>query len=150
MVIEHAERFGLAQLHQLRGRVGRGSEQSYCILVAERWMARGVREARESADQQHAAQRRLATMVQTTDGFRIAEVDLEIRGPGDFFGTRQSGMPEFKVANIVTDGAVLAQARDDAFALVAGDPHLRHDDHRALADHLRSRFVEEMTLLQVG
>lgn len=150
MVIENAERFGLSQLHQLRGRVGRGSEQSYCILLAERWMARRVRDAQESADQQHAAQRRLATMVQTTDGFRIAEVDLEIRGPGDFFGTRQSGMPEFKVANIVTDGAVLAQARDDAFALVAGDPQLRRDDHRALADHLRSRFVEEMTLLQVG
>jgi ATP-dependent DNA helicase RecG len=113
-------------------------------------MARRVRDAQESAEQQHAAQRRLATMVQTTDGFRIAEVDLEIRGPGDFFGTRQSGMPEFKVANIVTDAAVLAQARDDAFALVAGDPHLRRDDHRALADHLRSRFAEEMTLLQVG
>jgi ATP-dependent DNA helicase RecG len=88
--------------------------------------------------------------VQTTDGFRIAEVDLELRGPGDFFGTRQSGMPEFKIANIVTDASALAEARDDAFALVASDPHLRRDDHRALADHLRSRFVEEMTLLQVG
>ncbi len=150
MVIENAERFGLSQLHQLRGRVGRGGEQSYCVLLAERWLARRVRGVQENAEERHAAERRLATMVQTSDGFRIAEVDLEIRGPGDYFGTRQSGMPEFRVANIVTDTAVLAQARDDAFALVAADPHLRHDTHRALADHLRSRFVEEMTLLQVG
>jgi ATP-dependent DNA helicase RecG len=150
MVIENAERFGLSQLHQLRGRVGRGSEQSYCILLAERWLARRVRDAGESAAQQQASQRRLSTMVQTTDGFRIAEVDLEIRGPGDFFGTRQSGMPEFRVANIVTDAVVLGQARDDAFALVAEDPHLRRDAHRLLAAHLRSRFVEEMSLLQVG
>jgi ATP-dependent DNA helicase RecG len=150
MVIENAERFGLSQLHQLRGRVGRGGEQSYCVLLAERWMARRVHGVQENPEERHAAERRLATMVQTSDGFRIAEVDLEIRGPGDYFGTRQSGMPEFKVANIVTDTAVLVQARDDAFALVAVDPHLRHDTHRALADHLRSRFVEEMTLLQVG
>jgi ATP-dependent DNA helicase RecG len=150
MVIENAERFGLSQLHQLRGRVGRGSEQSYCILLAERWrMKRGAGND-EAAEQRRIAQRRLDTMVQTHDGFRIAEVDLEIRGPGDFFGTRQSGMPEFKIANIVTDAAALVEARDDAFALVNSDPHLRRDDHRALADHLRSRFVEEMTLLQVG
>jgi ATP-dependent DNA helicase RecG len=150
MVIENAERFGLSQLHQLRGRVGRGSEQSYCILLAERWRARRVTGDDAAAEQRRVAQRRLATMVQTTDGFRIAEVDLEIRGPGDFFGTRQSGMPEFKIANIVTDATVLGEARDDAFALVASDPHLRRDDHRALADHLRSRFIEEMSLLQVG
>ncbi len=150
MVIENAERFGLSQLHQLRGRVGRGSEQSYCILLAERWKMRWQPENDETAAGRRMAQRRLATMVETTDGFRIAEVDLEIRGPGDYFGTRQSGMPEFKVANIITDAVILGEARDDAFALVAVDPHLRRDDHRALADHLRSRFVEEMTLLQVG
>jgi ATP-dependent DNA helicase RecG len=150
MVIENAERFGLSQLHQLRGRVGRGSEQSYCILLAERWRMRQAAGNDDAAEQRRVAQRRLDTMVQTNDGFRIAEVDLEIRGPGDFFGTRQSGMPEFKIANIVTDAAALVKARDDAFALVASDPHLRRDDHRALADHLRSRFVEEMSLLQVG
>jgi ATP-dependent DNA helicase RecG len=150
MVIENAERFGLSQLHQLRGRVGRGSEQSYCILLAERWAMRKIQESDDAVEGRRAAQRRLATMVQTTDGFRIAEVDLEIRGPGDYFGTRQSGMPEFQVANIVTDAAVLSEAREDAFALVAGDPHLRRESHRSLADHLRSRFVEEMSLLQVG
>jgi len=150
MVIENAERFGLSQLHQLRGRVGRGSEQSYCILLAERWVVRKMQVSDDAAESRRAAERRLTTMVQTTDGFRIAEVDLEIRGPGDFFGTRQSGMPEFKVANIVTDASVLADAREDAFALVADDPHLRLEPHRSLADHLRSRFVEEMSLLQVG
>ncbi|MEK9137020.1 MAG: ATP-dependent DNA helicase RecG, partial [Bacteroidota bacterium] len=100
MVIENAERFGLAQLHQLRGRVGRGSEQSYCILLTSKWIARGAERAGRKAlqtqlslDQQRFAERRLATMVGTTDGFKIAEVDLELRGPGDFFGTRQSGIP---------------------------------------------------------
>jgi ATP-dependent DNA helicase RecG len=150
MVIENAERFGLSQLHQLRGRVGRGSEQSYCILLAERWRMKRTGGNDDTAEQRRVAQRRLDTMVQTNDGFRIAEVDLEIRGPGDFFGTRQSGMPEFKIANIVTDAAALVEARDDAFTLVASDPHLRRVDHRALADHLRARFVEEMSLLQVG
>jgi ATP-dependent DNA helicase RecG len=153
MVIENAERFGLSQLHQLRGRVGRGSEQSYCLLLTERWVMPRRREAQTSQtalDQQRTAERRLSTMVHTTDGFVIAEVDLELRGPGDFFGTRQSGMPEFRVANIVTDGALLASARHDAFALVADDPQLRREEHRALADHLRSRFTEEMTLLHTG
>jgi len=153
MVIENAERFGLSQLHQLRGRVGRGSEQSYCLLLTERWVMprrRDVQVAQTALDQQRNAERRLSTMVKTTDGFVIAEVDLELRGPGDFFGTRQSGLPEFKVANIVTDGALLASARQDAFALVANDPQLRREEHRALADHLRSRFAEEMTLLHTG
>jgi ATP-dependent DNA helicase RecG len=153
MVIENAERFGLSQLHQLRGRVGRGSEQSYCLLLTERWVMPRRREAQTSQsalDQQRTAERRLSTMVGTTDGFVIAEVDLELRGPGDFFGTRQSGVPEFRVANIVTDGALLASARQDAFALVVNDPQLRREEHRALADHLRSRFAEEMTLLHTG
>jgi ATP-dependent DNA helicase RecG len=153
MVIENAERFGLSQLHQLRGRVGRGSEQSYCLLLTERWVMprrRDAQTAQTVLDQQRNAERRLSTMVSTTDGFVIAEVDLELRGPGDFFGTRQSGLPEFKVANIVTDGLLLASARHDAFALVANDPHLRREEHRALADHLRSRFAEEMTLLHTG
>jgi ATP-dependent DNA helicase RecG len=156
MVIENAERFGLSQLHQLRGRVGRGTEQSSCILLTKPWVARragrttDIGALQQSIDQQRLAERRLATMVATTDGFRIAEVDLELRGPGDFFGTRQSGMPEFRVANIVTDGALLTAARDDAFQIIAHDPHLRRDEHRVLARHLRSRFHSEIELLQVG
>ena len=154
MVIENAERFGLSQLHQLRGRVGRGSEQSYChpadraLGVPRRRDAAGG--AEPSLDQQRAPSGGSPPWSGPPTGSRIAEVDLELRGPGDFFGTRQSGLPEFRVANIVTDGALLAAARDDAFALVANDPQLRREDHRALADHLRSRFAEEMTLLHTG
>ncbi len=156
MVIENAERFGLSQLHQLRGRVGRGADQSYCILVAAPWIAQ--RSGRGLAmmgtdleiDQQHLAERRLATMVETNDGFRIAEVDLNLRGPGDFFGTRQSGMPEFRVGNILTDAAILDEARADAFKLVARDPHLHDADHHALADHLRVHFRDELALVRVG
>ena len=138
MVIENAEQFGLSQLHQLRGRVGRGSEQSYCILVAKRWTAYGARRSAEDGDEEvQAAARRLATMVRTTDGFAIAETDLQLRGPGDFFGTRQSGMPEFRAANLLTDTAILHEARADAFAIVEQDPLLRRPEHVPLADHLR-------------
>ncbi|HEX7174488.1 MAG TPA: helicase-related protein, partial [Pyrinomonadaceae bacterium] len=101
MVIEHAERFGLSQLHQLRGRVGRGAEQSYCILLA-------------SDKQTSVARERLGIMEETTDGFRIAEKDLEIRGPGEVMGTRQSGVPTFRVGNIVRDIEILEEARREA------------------------------------
>ena len=156
MVIENAERFGLSQLHQLRGRVGRGSDQSYCILMTERWIAQRAQRLRrsggddEAKQEYRAAERRLAAMVQTTDGFAIAEADLALRGPGDFFGTRQSGMPAFRVADPVADNAILVEARKDAFALIESDPHLRDDDHRHLAEHLRARFREELALMQTG
>ena len=101
MVIEHAERFGLSQLHQLRGRVGRGAEQSFCVLLA-------------SDKQTSVAQERLGIMEETSDGFRIAERDLEIRGPGEILGTRQSGLPNFRIGNIVRDIQILQQARDEA------------------------------------
>jgi ATP-dependent DNA helicase RecG len=156
MVIENAERFGLSQLHQLRGRVGRGADQSYCILLTTRWTA--VRAARGGnleaerleVDQRRLAERRLATMIQTTDGFAIAEVDLHLRGPGDFFGTRQSGVPEFRVADILTDAAILHEAREDAFSIVDVDPHLARPEHRLLAEDIRSHFRDELALLQVG
>jgi ATP-dependent DNA helicase RecG len=156
MVIENAERFGLAQLHQLRGRVGRGSEQSYCVLVAKSWIARRAGRAGAlyaeplSLDQERLAERRLAAMVGVTDGFAIAEIDLQLRGPGDFFGTRQSGVPEFKVADILTDASLLNDARADAFAIVEADPRLAQDDHRALATHLRARYKEEMMIMKAG
>jgi ATP-dependent DNA helicase RecG len=155
MVIENAERFGLSQLHQLRGRVGRGSDRSYCILVAKRWIAGRVgraaaRGAVPAADQQLLAERRLAAMVATTDGFRIAETDLQLRGPGDFFGTRQSGIPDFKIADIVADAALLDEARADALAIVESDPHLGMSEHRSLLSYLRSRYHDEMKLIDVG
>jgi len=155
MVIENAERFGLSQLHQLRGRVGRGSDRSYCILVARRWIAaRAGRAASRGAalpdEQQALAERRLAAMVATTDGFRIAETDLALRGPGDFFGTRQSGLPEFRVADIVADATLLADARDDAFAIIERDPRLSSAEHAALRSYLRARYRDEMSLIDVG
>jgi ATP-dependent DNA helicase RecG len=105
MVIEHAERFGLAQLHQLRGRVGRGRASSTCVLLAYGRLS-------------EVARARLDVMVRTEDGFAIAEKDLEIRGPGDFFGTRQWGMPTFRVADLVRDRDLLERARAEAFRLV--------------------------------
>jgi len=158
MVIENAERFGLSQLHQLRGRVGRGSDQSTCILLARKWIARRAERAggiaggslQPAIDEQHFAERRLAAMLSTNDGFKIAEYDLELRGPGDFFGTRQSGIPEFRVADILSDGPLLDSAREDAFGVVQRDPHLTHPAHQILAEHFRTRFREDLTLLRTG
>ena len=116
MLIEHAERFGLSQLHQLRGRVGRGGNQSYCVLMAD---------YKRSAE----AEERLTTMVSTTDGFKISEADLKLRGAGDFFGTRQSGLPDLKIADITVDVELLTQAREAAFELLKQDPHMRAPEH---------------------
>jgi len=101
MLIQHAERFGLAQLHQLRGRVGRGAQQSLCILMTPNRINDVARE-------------RIRAMVSSTDGFRLAEVDLQLRGPGEMAGTRQSGIPEFRVANLMTDGELLSLAQQEA------------------------------------
>ena len=136
MLIEHAERFGLSQLHQLRGRVGRGPWKSYCILIA----------GSTSED----ARRRLEAMTSTNDGFRIAEADLELRGPGDFFGTRQSGLPEFRVADLLRDGAMLEEARREAFALVQADPKLAAPDHRVLRAGLLTRWRGKLDLAGIG
>jgi ATP-dependent DNA helicase RecG len=137
MVIEHAERFGLSQLHQLRGRVGRGPWRSFCILMTGN---------RLSAD----AQRRIDAMVGTSDGFRIAEADLELRGPGEFFGTRQSGLPEFRVADLLRDGAILEHARREAQDIVARDRELRDPSHRALRQTLLARWRGKLALAAVG
>ncbi|HEX7126447.1 MAG TPA: ATP-dependent DNA helicase RecG [Thermodesulfobacteriota bacterium] len=136
MVIEHAERFGLSQLHQLRGRVGRGSKASACLLVA-------------SGRRTEEAARRLAVMERTTDGFRIAEADLEIRGPGDFLGTRQSGVPDFRVANLFRDQRLLVAAREAAFALVARDPDLSDPAHRGTKEAVRRRWAGRLSLAGV-
>jgi ATP-dependent DNA helicase RecG len=136
MLIEHAERFGLSQLHQLRGRVGRGPWKSYCILLA----------GSSSED----AERRIAAMTGTNDGFKIAEVDLELRGPGDFFGTRQSGLPEFRVADLLRDGAMLEEARREAFALVQADPQLLAPGHRGLRGALLARWRGKLDLAGIG
>ncbi|PSQ97776.1 MAG: ATP-dependent DNA helicase RecG [Bacteroidetes bacterium SW_9_63_38] len=130
MLIEHAERFGLSQLHQLRGRVGRSDQQSYCILMA-------------AYKRSNEAKQRLEAMVRTTDGFEISETDLRIRGAGDFFGTRQSGMPDLKIADITQDTDILEEARTAAFDLVESDPHLRADEHARLRRRYEASYAEE-------
>jgi len=123
MVIESAERFGLSQLHQLRGRVGRGADQSYCLLVTS---------FKLSAD----AKLRLETMCKTNDGFEIADVDLRLRGPGDLAGTQQSGIPDFKISNLATDGAILTHARNTAIKILEEDAQLSQPKNHFIVSHL--------------
>lgn len=135
MLIEHAERFGLAQLHQLRGRVGRGNSSSYCLLMA-------------SYPISEEAKRRLDVMVRSQDGFMIAEEDLKIRGPGEFFGTRQSGLPEMKVANVIRDASLLEIAREEAIKLIVEDPELR--SYPELKDYLNKKWKERLELITIS
>ncbi len=135
MVIEHPERFGLSQLHQLRGRVGRGGEQSFCILLGDMG-----RESRQ----------RLQIFVETEDGFRIAEADLRIRGMGDLFGERQSGVPTFKVADPMRDAVLSDRAREAAAALLAKDPELRSREDAPLRRVLGARYARAVELFHVG
>lgn len=149
MLIENAERFGLAQLHQLRGRVGRGADQSYCFLATKDNFRYAV--SRKGAEDERAASVvRLKTMEETTDGFKIAEADLSIRGPGDLMGTRQSGLPDFRFANLVTDGPIIAMARDEAFALVANDPALEKSEHALTRSTLVDIFESGATFMTVA
>lgn len=143
MMIEHAERFGLAQLHQLRGRVGRACHQSYCLMMASgRWGKGAVGQLHPSS----ASRERLEALVRSNDGFVIAEEDLRIRGPGEFFGFRQWGMPEFRVADIVRDADLLQQARQEAFALLKMDPDLKAPAHQALRDAMLRKWKEKLEL----
>jgi ATP-dependent DNA helicase RecG len=137
MLIEHAERFGLAQLHQLRGRVGRGKAQSYCILKTPEKTGETARE-------------RISILGKTNDGFRIAEEDMRLRGWGEFFGTRQHGLPEFRLADPLTDYKILQRAREDAFKLVKNDPELRHRENLSVRNHLLRRFGDRLKLINIG
>lgn len=127
MIVYDAERFGLAQLHQLRGRVGRGEHQSYCILLADPKSDEG--------------KERMQSMTETNDGFRLAEKDLELRGPGDFFGRKQSGLPDFKVADLVHDYRILETARKDATTMLETDDFWHGDDYRYLREVLENSGV---------
>jgi ATP-dependent DNA helicase RecG len=137
MVIEHAERFGLSQLHQLRGRVGRRDIPSSCILLTD---------YKCSAD----ARKRLKVMEKTTDGFAIAEEDLAIRGPGDFLGTRQSGLPDFRIASIIRDARILNDAKEDAFQLAERDPFLEKPEHVILKETLLWKWQGKLDLARTG
>ena len=128
MIIENAERFGLSQLHQLRGRVGRGADQSYCILMTKPDISKDTR-------------RRLEIMTETSDGFQIAEADMQLRGPGDIEGTQQSGIAfNLRIANLSADGQIVRIARECADAILNADPALEHPDNRLLAEQLRRHF----------
>jgi ATP-dependent DNA helicase RecG len=135
MVIEHAERFGLSQLHQLRGRVGRGAQKSHCILIA-------------SGSPDSSA--RLQVMAQTNDGFEIARADLHIRGMGDFFGARQHGLPEFRFFQPENDEELLIHARDRATALIASDAELQKPAHAPLREILHTRYAEREKMYDIG
>ena len=138
MLIEHAERFGLSQLHQLRGRIGRGKHASTCILMAE------YKQSEESRT-------RLRAMEDTEDGFKISEIDMEIRGVGDFFGTKQSGLPAFRIADLLNDQAILVKARAAAFSLVESDKDLTDENHAAMKEYFEAFVLEDgLRLSRVG
>jgi ATP-dependent DNA helicase RecG len=124
MVIENAERFGLSQLHQLRGRVGRGAEQSFCILMSGNKLSKEGRI-------------RLETMVKTNNGFEISEIDLQLRGPGDITGTQQSGVLELKLADLASDQVILSEARNTVIALLEDDPQLEKPENSILKAFLQ-------------
>jgi len=138
MVVEHAERFGLSQMHQLRGRIGRGAAKSYCVLMT------GGKVSVE-------AQQRLDAMVRTQNGFEIAELDLEQRGPGEFFGTRQAGIPNFRVANLLRDRDLLEAARKEARYVLAGpNADVTKEEIARAVNHLRSHWNRRYGLVEVG
>jgi ATP-dependent DNA helicase RecG len=137
MIVEHPERYGLSQLHQLRGRVGRGPHKSYFILI-------------KGPEVTSEAERRIKVLENTTDGRKIAEADLRFRGPGEFFGTRQHGLPELRIADIVADAMLLSQAREDAFRLVEDDPKIAEDANRPVRDTLLRRYRDRFKLAAVG
>jgi len=137
MVIESAERFGLSQLHQLRGRVGRGADQAYCVLMTGDELSADARE-------------RIATMVRTNDGFEIAEVDLKLRGPGDIMGTRQSGALDFALADIVRDQALVALAREKAIQILERDPELKFPEHENLSGYIRNQIRQKLAWSRIS
>ena len=134
MIVEHAERFGLAQLHQLRGRVGRGGQQAWCYLI-------------EHFPLSSVARERLDTMAKTTDGFLIAEKDLHLRGPGEFFGTEQSGLPQFTFVNLVADQPMLKEAREDAFSIIAEDLFLEQEKNALIKKFYTLQFADKEMLI---
>ena len=136
MIIEHADRFGLTQLHQLRGRVGRGSEKGYCVLVKR--------------NHTETAVRRLSIMEKTTDGFKIADEDLAIRGPGEFFGIRQSGFLKYKIADLVLDGPIIREARQAAFDIAEQDPHLRKPEHHILREKFLKEYQDKLKMVNIS
>ncbi|MBI3259352.1 MAG: ATP-dependent DNA helicase RecG [Ignavibacteriae bacterium] len=150
MLIENAERFGLSQLHQLRGRVGRGGEQSYCFLATKDHFRFLLGKKEQEASERKASIIRLKTMEETTDGFKIAEVDMKLRGPGDVMGTRQSGVPDFEFTDLVRDFEVIEIAKREAFALIDADPHLRKPEHEQTRIEFLRQYAGEKGYFDVA
>jgi len=136
MIIQNADRFGLSALHQLRGRIGRGKKQSYCFLVGS---SRGEN-----------ASRRLEIMTKTSDGFKIAEEDLKMRGPGELLGTIQHGFPEFKAGDIIKDADIIEFTRTASINITATDPNLELPKHRCLKKLIKQRFAGKLKLVNIG
>ncbi|HZL72879.1 MAG TPA: DNA helicase RecG, partial [Planctomycetota bacterium] len=136
MVVENSERFGLSQLHQLRGRIGRGAREGYCVLFGD--------------PRSDEARERIRAFTATTDGFKIAEADLKLRGPGDFLGTRQSGLPEFRIADLLGDALLLSYAKEDAFARVEQDPDLKGPGGNELRSLLGDGFRTRASWSAIG
>lgn len=149
MMIENAERFGLSQLHQLRGRVGRGSEQSYCILMAPYGLKKKMR-SKSTKEETITALARLKTMEKTNDGFEIAEADLKLRGPGDLIGTKQSGLPDFQYIDIVNDIEIIAKARIAAHEIAGRDRHLRYPANRIIKKRFLEKYSEESVFFHIS
>ena len=137
MIIENANRFGLSQLHQLRGRVGRGADQSYCILVTDHKLSNDAKE-------------RIKTMCTTNDGFEIAEVDLQLRGPGETNGTIQSGQIAMLIGDLQKDGDIIQEARADAWELLANDPTLSRSENAMLRQHYQRMFAHTFDWSRIG
>lgn len=133
MIIENAERFGLAQMHQLRGRVGRGADKSYCLIITD--------------SQNEISLARAETLCSTNDGFIIAEKDLEMRGPGEVFGVRQHGLPELKLADLSKHMVVFEQAREDALSLLVHDPSLNREENVDFGKRIKEKFNTEISLV---
>jgi ATP-dependent DNA helicase RecG len=136
MVIEEAQRFGLSQLHQLRGRVGRGAKQSYCILMADKL--------------NEISKQRLEVITETTDGFKISETDMKLRGPGEFFGIRQSGELKFSAADLSKDMGLIEKARSAAFELIDDDPQLRKEENQNIREHFLINYRDSMSLIKIA
>ncbi|MFC2130758.1 ATP-dependent DNA helicase RecG [Bacteroidota bacterium] len=142
MLIENADRFGLSQLHQLRGRVGRGAEQSYCFLGTKDNYMYALRRNSDNEYERKSVIVRLKTMEETNDGFKISEVDLKLRGPGDVLGTRQSGLPAFKFVDLVNDGEIISKAKRTAFSIIEKDSHLRKPENKVIRKEYKKLYSE--------
>ena len=148
MVIQNAENFGLSQLHQLRGRVGRGSDQSYCLLVVKDKIKFYMKQASNEKINNFPQIVRLKTMEETNDGFKIAEVDLKLRGPGDLIGKKQSGLPEFKFADLVNDVDLIEKTKNIVLDLLNDDAYLEKNDNKKIK--LKLNYIKSVNYIGVG